>query len=140
MQRISNYNECNTCEKRCGKQSSLKCCNCSKYQHVKCTKLTKQQMSLHLNLIENYLCFACMKTIFPFRQFCDAEFKEMFQHHCNIATDKCIIDTLNDEQNIDGITNTDCKYRSIEWHKQSILNSKKQQGLSILHLNVRSIV
>ena len=44
-----------------------------------------------------------MKTIFPFQQVCDAEFKEMFQHHCNIGTDKCIIDTLNDERNIDGI-------------------------------------
>ena len=54
-----------------------------------------------------------MKTIFPFQQVCDAEFKEMFQHDCNIGTDKCIIDTLNDEPNIDGITNTDCKYRSI---------------------------
>ena len=140
MQRISNYIECSTCEKRCGKQSSVKCCNCSKYQHVKCTKLTKQQMSLHPNLNKNYLCFACMKTIFPFQQVCDAEFKEMFQHHCNIGTDKYIINTLNDEPDIDEITNTDCKYRSIEWYKQSILNSKKQQDLSILHLNVRSIV
>ena len=56
-----------------------------------------------------------MKTIFPFQRVCDAEFKEMFQHHYNIGADKYIIDTLYDEQNIDGITNTDCKYRSIEW-------------------------
>ena len=81
-----------------------------------------------------------MRTIFPFQRVCDADFKEMFQHHCNIGADKYIIDTLNNEQNIDGITNIHCKYRSIEWYKQSILNSKKQQGLFILHLNVRSIV
>ena len=81
-----------------------------------------------------------MKTILPVQRVCDAELKETFQHHCNIGADKYIIDTLNDEQNIDGITNTDCKYRSIEWYKQSILNSKKQQNLSILHLNVRLVV
>ena len=64
-------------------------------------------MSLHINLNKNYLSFACMKTIFPFQQVCDAEFKEMFQHHCKLGTDKYIINTLNDEPNIDGITNTD---------------------------------
>ena len=35
---------------------------------------------------------------------------------------------------------TNCIYRSVEWYKNSVLGLKKQQSLSILHLNVRSIV
>ena len=56
-----------------------------------------------------------------------------------MGVSKLITDCLNKEPSLDTLIKTECKYRSVEWYKKSLPNSKKQ-NLSILHFNVRSIV
>ena len=40
----------------------------------------------------------------------------MFQHHCNVSTDKYITDTLNNEQIIDGKTKLTANTEACEWY------------------------
>ena len=93
------------------------------------------QTSLYLNSNTSYICSKCLIDIVPFQQVCDVEFK-MF--HQNIF--KQITGTLNNEPNLDDLIKPNCKYRDVEWYKKCLTNSKNQNGLFIIHFNVRSIV
>lgn len=135
---MSTY-ECNICHKRCGKQSAIKCHNCSALQHIRCAKLTKQASSCP-NFIETYYCIVCINSIIPFQQVSNVEFNELFQCHFNQGVCKQITGTLNKEINLDEIIKTDCKYRSVEWYKNCVALSKKPNNISLLHFNVRSII
>ena len=132
----ANSSECNICNKTCGSRPSVKCSSCLKWQHTRCTKLTTMQISLYLNPNTSYICSKCLIDILPFQQVCDVEFKEMFYQ--NIF--KQITSTLNNEPNLDDLIKPNCKYRGVEWYKKCLTNSKNQNGLSIIHFNVRSIV
>ena len=96
----------------------------------------KMQIFLYLNSNTSYICSKCLIDILPFQQVCDVEFKEMFDQ--NIF--KQITSTLNNEPNQDDLIKPNCKYRGVEWYKKCLTNSKNQNGLSIIHFNVRSIV
>ena len=119
--------KCNICEKRCGRQPVLKCVNCSEYQHVYCTKLTKTQSSLHLISNDSYFCMICIKKIFPLQKLCNTEFNAIFQHQYKSGVRREITNTLNSEIDLEGLIRADCKYLSVEWYKTSTLDSKKQQ-------------
>ena len=117
----------------------LHCIKCSNCQHTHCSKLQKSQTLLHLNSNEEYLCKICLDEAFPFQKLHDYEFIKMFQHHYNMGFIKLITDCLNKEPSLDTSIKTKCKYRGVEWYKNSLANSNKQ-NLSILHFNVRSIL
>ena len=53
---------------------------------------------------------------------------------------KQIARTLNIEPNLDDLIKPNCKYLGVEWYKKCLTKSKNQNGLSIIHFNVRSIV
>lgn len=134
-----NVSVCNICVKKCGKQSVLKCSNCLKWQHIRCSKLSTQQISVIQKSNMLYTCLVCLKNIFPFQQISNVEFSDMFKSF-NFDSSKQISDLLNDQPSLDDMMKAECKYRSVNWYKKCLINSKKHQDLSILHLNVRSIV
>ena len=98
------------------------------------------QISLYLNSNQSYICSVCLNDILSFQQVCDAEFREMFYYHFDMNIFKQITSSLNDEPNIDDLIKINCKYQNILCYKKCLSNSKKQNDLSIMHFNVRSIV
>ena len=56
-----------------------------------------------------------------------------------MGVSKLITDYFHKEPSLDTLIKTEYKYCSVEWYKNSLTNSKNQ-NLSILHFNVRSIV
>ena len=116
---------CNIFKKICGSQRAVKCSSCSEWQHCRCTKLTKMQISLYLNSNQSF-CSVCSNDILPFQQVCDAEFREMFYNHFDMNTFKQITSSLNDAPNIDDLIKTNCKYQNIQCYKKCLSNSKNK--------------
>ena len=81
-----------------------------------------------------------LNNILPFQQVCDAEFREMFCNHFDTNIFKQITTSLSHEPNINDLIKTNCKYKNIQCYKKCLSNSKKQNDLSIMNFNVRSIV
>ena len=75
---------------------------------------------------EEYLCKICLDEALPFQKLLDYEFIKTFQHHHNMGVSKLVTDCLNKEPSLDTLIKTECKYCSIEWYKNSLANSKKQ--------------
>ena len=131
---------CTICTKKIHKgQFVSHCIKCSNYQHTHCSKLSTLQTLLYLNSNEEYLCKICLDEAFPYEKLYDYEFSKMFQHHYNMGVSKLITDYFHKEPSLDTLIKTEYKYCSVEWYKNSLTNSKNQ-NLSILHFNVRSIV
>ena len=96
-------------------QGAVKCSSCSEWQHCRCAKLTKMQISLlvYLNSNQFYICSVCLNDILPFQQVCDAEFREMFYNHFDMKIFKQITTSLSDEQNIDDLIKTNIKISNV---------------------------
>ena len=129
---------CNICKKRSyGDKSEIQCTNCQEWQHILCVKLTSPQNLYCRKSPEYYVCQACLVDIFPFQTICNAELKKIFHIHKKKLFKQ--LNILNNESSLDELIKTDSNYRSVEWLRNCLSNSKKQHGLSILHFNVRSL-
>ena len=130
--------DCNIWKKRSyGDKSVIQCTNCQEWQHILCVKLTSPQNLYRRKSPEYYVCQACLVDIFPFQTICNTELKEIFHIHQKKLFKQ--LNILNNEPSLDELIKTDCNYRSVEWLRNCLSNSKKQHGLSILHFNVRSL-
>ena len=136
----SNY-RCNVCEKKCNnRQSTVQCSNCVSWQHIRCTQLSKSQLSLYQQSNELYICQICINDIIPFQLLEVAEFNEIFNFYHNVkGVTNHITNILNQEPNLDELVKAVCKYRSVSWLKNCLSKSKKQRDLSIVHFNMRSL-
>ena len=63
----------------------------------------------------------------------------MFQNHHHSGISKAITNCQNREPSLDDLIKAECKYRSVQWYKNSLTLSEKQ-SLSVIHFNVRSLV
>ena len=127
--------DCNICKKRSyGDKSVMQCTNCQEWQHIRCVKLTSPPNLYCRKSPEYYVSQACLVDIFPFQTICNTELKEIFHFHQKKLFKQ--LNILNNEPNLDELIKTDCNYRSVEWLRNCLSNSKKQHGLSILHFNV----
>ena len=85
-----------------------------------------------------YICLNCINDAFPFQQLKNAEFHKLFYDYSKIALRK-EFDSINKDLSLEELVEAECKYRNVQWLKSHLLLSKKQNQLSVLHLNIRSI-
>ena len=85
-----------------------------------------------------YICLNCINDAFPFQQLQNAEFHKLFYDYSKIALRK-EFDSINKDLGLEELIKAECKYRNVQWLKSHLLFSKKQNQLSVLYLNIRSI-
>ena len=85
----------NVCEGKCNnRQSIVQCSNCLGWQHIRCTQLSKSQLSLYQKSNELYICQIRINDIIPFQLLGDAEFKEIFNSIIILKVLRVISQTL----------------------------------------------
>ena len=52
---------------------------------------------------------------------------------------KQIDDAAEDQNNLEYLAKTDCKYRNLDWFNEFTEKARRNNDLSVLHLNVRSL-
>ena len=141
---------CNVCCKKAG-DSTIFCELCGHWIHRKCAKLTVAEFKRLGNSEEEWYCYTCKKEIFPFSNITDEELVEtitnnskeledLYNYCINLNTDLINeYDEFNDS--IDPDTNMfdilKSNYHMIEKVNANIQRHK--DGLSVLHLNCRSV-
>ena len=117
---------CNVCESKYdNRQSTVQCSNCLGWQHIRCTQLSKSQLSLYQKSNELCICQICLNDIIPFKLLRDAELKEIFNVYHNMkGVTSHLTNTLNLEPNLDGLVKAVCKYRRVCWFKNCLSKFK----------------
>ena len=126
---------CIQCSKPCEiNQSLIQCDVCNYWSHFKCTKLSNQQINDLTT--SDQLCYynKCPRDNLPFVARNDFEFIDESNIHQPLFKE---LNQTNYMFNKDGINNTNCKYRSMEWHSKNFVNASS--NLSIIHFNTRSL-
>ena len=100
------------------------------------TRLTSFQPNKSKDLVPHY-CNNCIRDILPFQIISDIEFEQL------MVVSNLIPKLLNSENiSISNLlrlnTQTECKYRSIEWYTKQC-STKKSATFNIVHFNVRSL-
>ena len=85
-----------------------------------------------------YICLNCINDALPFQQLQNAEFHKLFYDYSKITLRK-EFDSINKDLSLEELITAEYKYRNVQWLKSHLLLSKKQNQLSVLHLNIRSI-
>ena len=112
--------QCTICTKKVHADQFVLLCNkCLNSDQTYCSKLSKSQTLLYLNLNEEYLYKICLDETIPFQRLHDYEFSKIFQHQCNMGVSKLVTDCLKKELSLDNLIKTECKFRSA---KNSLAN------------------
>ena len=120
---------CRICGNACKcSQNCIQCNLCNEWTHFKCSALTLNQFESHvLNEDETFLCNICYDNIFPFNKINNTE---LLLLNYNLTYKDVISDT-----------DTEPYSAYSQYTSADSLNTKNiNNGLSFLHLNIRSLL
>ena len=149
-----NYS-CIKCKKPCedfeNSEPSIYCDSCKRWVHFKCTKLTPKQFNKMGRNSDFYYCSLCIENTLPFCKISKPKFLEINNQkvtkyipasicqlciECNTDCDVCV--ACPDQHRVCDKC-TKCSLLDVESFS-SLLNSKDENEILLLHINARSLL
>ena len=140
-----------TCEDFENSEPSIYCDSCKKWIHFRCTKLTPKQFNKMGRNSDSYYCSICIENTLPL---CNVSKKNFFEINnqtiskiipsetcqlcieCNMECDVCV--ACHDQHRVCDKCSK-CSLIDVESFA-SLLNSKNEDEILLMHINARSLV